>query len=181
MKIDTSKIDGYSEMTAEQKIVALESCEIEVPDIKLIEQELEKHKAATSKANSEAAAYKKQLNERMSETEKAEAERLAAENEREAARKAADDAITAELETLRRENAITKHKARFLGLGYDEALANETAEALASGDMDKVFKNQSTFITNREAAILADKVKNMPVTEHKEPAGKEPYVPPAII
>lgn len=181
MKIDTSKIEGYAEMTAEQKVAAIEAYEIDIPDVKTLEQELEKHKAATSKANSEAATYKKQLNERMTEAEKAEAARLAAEAEREATRKAADDAITAELESLRRENAVTKHKSRFLGLGYDEALASETAEALATGDIDKVFKNQATFTTNREAAILAEKVKNMPVTEHKEPAVREPYIPPAII
>lgn len=178
MKIDVSKIEGYAEMTAEEKLAALEGYELEVPDNAA---ELDRLKAAVSKANSEAADYKKQLRERMTEAEKAEAERQAREAEQEAARKAEQEQMLAELDVLRREKAVTEHKARFLALGYDEVLADETAQALAAGEMDKVFKNQSTFIQNREAAIRAENVKNMPVPEHKDPAGKEPYVPPAII
>lgn len=184
MKIDVSKIQGYAEMTAEEKLAALEAYEIEAATPaagKGLEQEIEKLRTAVSKANSEAADYKKQLRERMTEAEKADAERQAAEAEREAARKAADDARTAELDDLRRKTAIYEHKVRFLGLGYDEALASETAEALAAGDMDKVFTNQSTFISNREAALRAESVKNMPVTAMKDPTAKEPYIPPTII
>ena len=64
----------------------------------------------------------------MSEDEQKEAERIAA-----------DAAIKAELDALRKETATSKNKAKFLGLGYDEKLAAETATALADGDMDKVF------------------------------------------
>lgn len=178
MKIDVSKIEGYAEMTAEEKLAALEAYELDLPDSAA---ELEKLKTAVSKANSEAADYKKQLRERMTEAEKAEAERQARESEQEEARKAEQEQMMAELDALRREKAVTEHKARFLALGYDETMAAETAEALAAGEMDRVFKNQSTFIQSREAAIRAENVKNMPVPEHREPAGKEPYVPPDII
>lgn len=176
MKIDVSTIEGYAEMTAEEKLAALEAYDLETGG-----DELEKLKAAVSKANSEAAEYKKQLRERMSEAEKAEAERQAREAEQEAARKAEQEAMQAELEALRREKCVTEHKARCLSLGYDDKLAAETAEALAAGDMDTVFKNQSVFIQNREAAIRAENIKNMPVTGHLDPQDKEPYVPPAII
>ena len=49
-KIDTSKITGYAEMSAEDKLKALEAFEYEDNVA-----ELEKQKAAVSKANSEAA------------------------------------------------------------------------------------------------------------------------------
>ncbi len=56
-KIDTTKIEGYAGMTAEQKLAALEA--FELPDNN--SAELERLKNAVSKANSEAAEYKKQL------------------------------------------------------------------------------------------------------------------------
>lgn len=178
MKIDVSKIEGYSDLSLEDKLAALEAYEIDSsPD----NTEVERLKAAVSKANSEAANYKKQLRERMTEAETEEAERQAREAEQEANRKAEQENMLAELEALRKEKAVTEHKARYLALGYDESLAAETADAFAAGDMDKVFKNQSTFIQNREAAIRAENIKNMPVPEHLEPVDKEPYVPPAII
>ena len=49
-KIDTSKIEGYADMTPEQKLAALEGYEYEDNAA-----ELEKQKNALSKANSEAA------------------------------------------------------------------------------------------------------------------------------
>ena len=56
-KIDTSKITGYAEMSAEDKLKALEAFEYEDNAA-----ELEKQKAAVSKANSEAAEWKRKHN-----------------------------------------------------------------------------------------------------------------------
>ena len=53
MKIDTSKITGYADMTAEEKLKALEEFEIETP--KDNGDEVTKLKTALSKANSDAA------------------------------------------------------------------------------------------------------------------------------
>ena len=141
-KINTSAIEGYENMTAEEKLAALEA--LEVPDV-------EKMKSALDKATSEAAGYKKQLRERMTEDEAKEAER--------AAREAA---IQKELEQLRAEKLIDQHTAKFLGLGYDEKLARETAAALAGGDMELVFKNQAKFIADREKALKAEILKSTP-------------------
>ena len=66
MKVDTSKINGYSEMSAEEKLAALESFEIEVPNG---DGEIEKLKAALSKSNSEAAEYKRQLRAKQTDEE----------------------------------------------------------------------------------------------------------------
>ena len=53
-KIDTSKIEGYADMSAEDKLKALEAFEYEDNAA-----ELERQKNALSKANSEAAEWKR--------------------------------------------------------------------------------------------------------------------------
>ena len=150
-KIDTSKIENYTNMTAEEKLAALEAFEYEADN-----SDAERLKAAVSKANSEAAELKRQLKARMTEDEQKEAERLAAEA-----------AIKAELDALRKEKTISDSKAKFLGLGYDEKLAAETAKALADGDMDKVFANQQIHIDNVKKAAAASALAGDP----KPPAG----------
>ena len=68
-----------------------------------------------------------------------------------------------------RKKAISESKARFLGLGYDEKLATETAKALAEGDMEKVFANQQIHIENIRKAERASALGDTP----KPPAGRE--------
>jgi len=150
-KIDTSKIENYTNMTAEEKLAALEAFEYEADN-----SDVERLKAAVSKANSEAAELKRQLKARMTEDEQKEADRLAAEA-----------AIKAELDALRKDKTISDSKAKFLGLGYDEKLAAETAKALADGDMDKVFANQQIHIDNVKKAAAASALAGDP----KPPAG----------
>jgi hypothetical protein len=141
-KINTSAIEGYENMTAEEKLAALEA--LDIPDA-------DKLKAALDKATSEAAGFKKQLRERMTE------------EEARAAKDAEDRAaIQKELEQLRAEKLVDQHTAKFLGLGYDEALARETATALAAGDTELVFKNHAKFIADREKALKAEILKSTP-------------------
>ena len=150
-KIDTAKIENYANMTAEEKLAALEAFEYENDG-----SDAERLKAAVSKANSEAAEWKKKHNALLTE-----------EQQKEAARQEAEKAIKDELEALRKENATTKNKAKFLGLGYDEKLAAETAKALADGDMEKVFANQGIHLENVKKAAAASALAGDP----KPPAG----------
>ena len=141
-KINTSTIEGYEAMSAEEKLAALEA--MDLPDV-------DKIKAALDKASSEAANYKKQLRERMTE------------DEAKAAKDAEDRAaIMKELEDLRAEKVVDQNTAKFLGLGYDEKLARETAKAMAAGDTELVFKNHAKFIADREKALKAEILKNTP-------------------
>jgi hypothetical protein len=148
-KINTSAIEGYEAMSAEEKLAALEA--MDIPDV-------DKIKSALDKATSEAAGYKKQLRERMSE-EEAKAAKDAEEREKEAEEHAK---VLAELEQLRADRVIDQHTAKFLALGYDEKLARETAKAMASGDTELVFKNQAKFIADREKALKAEILKSTP-------------------
>lgn len=142
-KIDISKIEGYETMTVEEKLAALEAYE---PDMSgFVKKEL------LEKANSEAAGYKKQLRERMTEEEAAKA-------------KAAEDManVMAELDRYRAKDAINEYTVQFLGIGYDEKLAKSTAEALHKGDMATMFKNHAVFVTERDKAMKAELLKSTP-------------------
>lgn len=150
-KIDTSKIPGYAEMSAEDKLKALEAFEYDDNAA-----EVERLKGAVSKANSEAAAWKKKHNELLTEDE----------------RKKQEDAdalanMKKELDELRKDKTISEFKAKLIAQGYDEALASDTAQAMADGDTAKVFANQGKFLEDYAKKVKADAMKKTP----KPPAG----------
>ena len=149
MKINTGKIEGYENMTLEQRLAALESYEMDEPDYSGYVS-----KEVFDKTASELANSKKQLREKMS------AEELKA---KEDAEKIED--LTKERDALLREKTISAHKANYLALGYDEKLANDTAEALANGELDKVFANQKKYNESVEKKIRADVLKETPKPE----------------
>lgn len=138
MKIE---IEGYEELTPEEKIAALEANY----------ESVAKHKAAADKNASEAAAYKKQLREKQTDEEAKEAERAAKEAE-----------VMAELEALRHEKLVGTYTTSYMAIGYDEKLAKATAEAMAKGDTETVFKNQKLHLEDREKALKAELLKQTP-------------------
>ena len=148
MKIDVTKIEGYNEMTPEDKVKALEALELE-------ETNDSKLKEALNKASAEASKYKKELRDKQSEAERLEAER-----------KEADERKDAELAELKREKAIAEHKANFLKVGYSDELATESANAIADGDYSKIFTNLGVFLSEKEKTIKEDLLKSTP-----KPAG----------
>ena len=150
-KIDTSKIPGYAEMSAEDKLKALEEFEYEDNTA-----EVERLRGAVSKANSEAASWKKKHNELLTEDE----------------RKKQEDAdalanMKKELDELRKDKTVSEFKAKLIAQGYDEALASDTAQAMADGDTAKVFANQGKFLEDYAKKVKADAMKKTP----KPPAG----------
>ncbi len=138
-KIDTTKIEGYADMTPEQKVTALEAVEYEDNA-----SELERYKNAASKANGEAAEWKRKHNALLSEEDKKKQE-----NEEELT------TLRKRVEEMEKEKLISGHKARFLAIGYDETLADETANAMANGETDKVFANQKKFLETHDKAYKA--------------------------
>ena len=146
MKINLSSIEGYENMTAEEKLAVLEAMDIPEPDYTGWVK-----KDVADKYASEAAGYKKQLREKMSQDEQE-----AAQLKEEMA------AMKAEVETLRHEKAITDLTKRWMGVGYSVELATATAKASAQGDMDEVFKNHAKFLAEREKALKAEILKSTP-------------------
>ena len=157
MKIDTTRIEGYADMTAEEKLKALEELEIEVP--KDNGEELAKLKAALSNANSQAAEYKRALREKQSEAERAEAERA----ERE---KAVED----ELRTLRRDKTVSGFVAQCLALGYDKDLALRAAEAMADNDAAAIMACQQDFLEAKKKELEAAALNKQPTLTPGTPA-----------
>ena len=137
---------AYKEgMTEEEISKALET-------VKLTDDaEMNRLKTALSKSNSEAADYKKKLREKQTDDEA-----------KAAADKEAFDKMVEENNTLKRSIAIAEKKAKLIGMGYEEKMADETAVAMIDGDMDKVLTNQSVYLEAQKKAIQADHMRKTP-------------------
>lgn len=145
-KIDVSKIEGYAEMSAEDKLKALEAYDVPEPDLSgYVDKKL------YDKTASELADKKKELREKLTDDEAAKQKE---QEER--------DEMQRELDALRRESTVSKNKAKLVALGYDEALADDTAEAMADGKLDKVFANQKKHLEAFEKKVRAEALKNTP-------------------
>lgn len=136
-------IENYENMTTEEKLAALEAYE---PDMSGFVE-----KSVFDKKASEAANLSKQLKARMTEEEAAKA--------KEAEEKAQ---LLARLEELETERTVGAYVNSYLGLGYEEKLAKETAQAMAKGDMETVFKNQKIHLENAEKKLKTELLKKTP-------------------
>lgn len=147
--------NAYKEnMTEEEISKALETVDMSSNG------EIVKLKTALSKANSEAAEYKKKLREKQTDEE--------------AAKLAKDE----EYKKLEQENAdlkrsinLAEKKAKLLGMGYDEKLAEETATAMIDNDMDAVLKNQSIYLEVQRKNIEADHLRKTPRPKEGDDVG----------
>ena len=148
-KVDVTKIEGYAEMSAEDKLKALENYEFEVP--KADDGEVKKLKEALSKSNSEAASYKRQLHEKMTADEQKEAERA----EKEAK-------TLEELETLRKKDELNYYEKEYLNAGYSAELAASTAKAQVDGDLKTVLANQKAYLENQKKVLEETALKKQP-------------------
>ena len=143
--------DAYKEgMTLEDIENALKDIDLPTDN----SAEIDRLKTALSKSNSEAAEMKRQLREKMT-TEEAKAKEDAEKYEE----------LVKERDALLREKTVATHKAKYLSLGYDEKLANETAEAMVNGELDKVFANQKKHLEALEKKIREDVLKDTPKPE----------------
>ena len=140
--------DAYKEgMTIEEINEALEGITLPTDT----SAEVERLKNALSKSNSEVADYKRQLREKMS------ADELKAKEDAEKQEKLQKD-----YDELVKKVALSENKAKLLALGYDDALATETAEAMVNGELDKVFANQKKHLDNVEKKVRSEILKDTP-------------------
>lgn len=144
MNIDITKIDGYAEMSAEEKVKALET--FEFTDYS---SEVDKLKQIVSKANTEAADWKRKHNALLTEDERKEAER-----------QEAFSVMQEKLKEYEIRDAINESTTKFLALGYDEENAKKSAKALNEGDFDSVLSIQKAFLDEQEKKIKADLLSN---------------------
>lgn len=149
--INTETIQGYKDMTPEQKVAALEGYSLPDPDYSGYVP-----KSTFDKTASELAALKRTSKEQLSD-EQRKAQEIAEQIETQ----------KKEIEELRRQNRLTDFKAKLLSQGYDDALASDTAAAMVDGNTEKVFANQQAFLVNYKKKVEADALKGTP----KPPAG----------
>lgn len=147
--------EAYKEgMTADEISEALETKKVGNN-----ESEITRLKNALNKANSEAAEYKKQIRQNQSEED-----RKAAEQKEEY------EKIVKENADLKRSMNISAQKAKLIGLGYEEKLAEETATAMIDGDVEKIVSNQGIFL---EAVKKNQKVTDMKNTPRPAAGGSD--------
>lgn len=146
-KIDTTAISGFETMTDTEKLAAL--LDFDIPE--KVDMAGYVTKAKFDKTSSELAEAKRSLKTRMSEEELTKAEADKAHKE-----------IQEKYEALLKESTISKYKAKYLALGYDEKLAEETAEALYNGETDKVFINGEKFRSAIEQKTKTELLKSTP-------------------
>lgn len=161
-KIDTSTIQGYAEMTPEQKVAALEALETpDAPDMTkfVAKSDYDKLKTASDNNASEAKSWKDKYNSKLTEDEQA---KLAAEE--------AQKATNARLAELERRDKISTTKDQYVASGWDVTLAQETAEAFVDQKMDVVQANINKHIENLRAADKDKAMKKTPAP----PAGGNP-------
>lgn len=120
-------------------------------ELKELKAQLQKANALISKANSEAASWKKQYTATLDEQKQKEmdaAEKRKAELE--------------ELETLRSERRIDHYTKKFMESGYDVKTADAMARKLPPGVDDEFFATNKTFMESQRQTYLTDALKSQP-------------------
>lgn len=149
-KFDTSTIQGYETMDAEQRLAAILAADI--PDKVDLTQYVSKTTA--DKYATEAADLKKQLRAKQTDEEAAKSKAEADQKE-----------LLDKYNELLRKTTVSEHTAKFLALGFDERLAAETAEAIVDGNIDKFFTNTEKYKADLEKKIKADLLRGTPRPE----------------
>ena len=125
----------------------LEELQIELAQLK---EQNERLKNAQSNASADAAKYKRELQSRMTEQEKAEA-----------ATKELIEKLKAENDRLMHTQEVAVRTAVWAGLGFSGDLAKQAAEAWGS-DHDSFTASFKTFLAAHDKALLADQIRATP-------------------
>ena len=132
-----------------------------VKNDKATNAEIEKLKAALTKASADAAEWKRQFRETQTEAQRAEAERADREQ-----------AMRDELETLRKDKAITDYTNKALEVGFDADTAAQAANAMANGDMNAVFDALKAFVEATTTRLNNEALNRQPGLSAGTPPNK---------
>lgn len=121
--------------------------------------EIERLKAAITKANKENAELNRKLRTKQTDEENAAADQQAKWDEvQELVKKQ-----QATIEALTKERETSEAKASFLALpGFDDTLAGEASSALVGGDRKKLFDGLKKAFEAHEKSLKQQAYKNMP-------------------
>ena len=146
------------EDTAAEQKVADNKVDYET-EMKKLREENEKLKKAQTNAAKDASDWKAKFRATQDEATRA------AEEQKETLAK-----VIAENEALRNAQKMATHKAGWLGLGFDETLASEAADASVNSDFDALLAAMKKFIENHDKELNAANIRNMPAPVSGSPA-----------
>lgn len=138
--VDESKVNEQPPVVEDKK-----------PDNKAENEEITRLKNALSKANTEAANWRKQYTATLDEAKRKEVEA-------EAQRKAEQE----ELATLRREKTVGIYAKKYMAAGIDGATADIMAAALPDGVGDDYFTAIKSFMENQRKALDVSALNKQP-------------------
>lgn len=143
MKINTTGIEGFEGMTAEQKVEALLAFDFDPTKAGFRSQEEfdkvmteNKQKKDEIRKLKESAGSSSELEKRIAELEEKNKE-------------------------LDRQSRMASLRASFTELGYSKELAEEAAQASVDNDTAKVLEIQSKFLVERDKKIREESLKKM--------------------
>ena len=134
--------------TPAESTATLEDLKLELARLK---DENSKLKNAQSNASADASKYKKQLQERMTEQERAANET-----------KELIERLKEENAQMKRNQTLAEQTSGFMGVGFDAELAKKAAEAHVDGDFSSMLNALRDFITQHDKNIRADELRNTP-------------------
>ena len=146
-KIDVSTIKGYEEMSAEDKLNALLGYEFEIPK----NDTDEKLKAALSKANSDAAEWKRKFRETQTEQERQAAE--LAESQKQ---------MQEQLDAYKAKERVSSYANKLMAAGVDADTADLMAKSLPEGVSDDYFTAYKSFIETKTKEIESAALSKQP-------------------
>ena len=157
-QIDVSKIENFAELDADalRKLIKDFVYEDNANALNELKVQVQKLSKAKDDATSEAAEYKRQLREKMSEAERLEEERKEELNK-----------LKTENETFRQNALLSEYKAQALSMGYSDELATQRAEAMVKGDFNAMAEVDKAFIAAHDREMEANAIINTP----KPPVG----------
>lgn len=137
-QFDTSQIEGFEGMSAEEQVKALLGAEI--PDAVDLSKYVSKEQF--DKKVSDLSSANKKLKDQMNEDQQKKLEEEEAKQQE--AQKFAD--LESKYQELLKQSTLKEHTISLNGLGFDDKLAADTAAAIVDGDAAKLFKNMKTFL-----------------------------------
>lgn len=147
---ENTVVTNQEKNTEQPEVKPTEPVKEQKPDT----SELDRLKAALSRANGEAAEYKRQLREKQTEAERAEAERAEA-----------DRRMREELENLRAEKSIANGKTLAMAAGFDGESAAKIATATATLTDDQraaLFEALTGFVQTTTTRLNNEALNRQP-------------------
>lgn len=141
-EIDEKTVNGESKTADEPK---------PEPVVNKDNDEITKLKAALSKANSEAAEWKRQFKATLDKAKQDELE-IAEQRKKE----------LEELEMLRTEKRVGSYAKQFMGMGIDPETAESMAKSLPDGVTDEFFSVHKAYLENQRKNADIRALNNQP-------------------